>query len=557
MTNRKVGRPGAGNEYSQDDYMSAYATYGSIRKAAAALGVTHRAVELALKHAGQQPSKVEFVGGLGGQTKTIKRAVPKKGVKRYIITAAQTETKINEGFWNNLLALADYYSAEILVSPFVYNKQFLGNDKSGKKVAGKSDNELFADMDPALASYLTTDRIQLAKGLVFCGEVQILPTAVDPLSGMEAYTGRASGIFPHAKIEMRSVPSMRDEPTKFNYTTGCVTRHNYIQKKAGQKGEFHHAYGALIVEVMKDGWWVRQLNADKNNHIWDMDVYAYRDSDGRSLICVGGYAEAVVTGDTHIVIADPDVIEATWGKGGLMELLEPRIQVLHDVYDARARPWQDTNSFHRTMEKHYRGWDSIEDENRETAGFINSVEAAADETVIAWSNHHDKLDRMLDDKRVSYHDDPVNAEWMLEAQLEMVRAIKRNDDKFILLKWALEKVGLKKFPRFLKEDESFIICPDAGGGIECGMHGHRGPNGAKGTPKALQKMARKIVIGDKHTAGIYGGVYVVGTCAPAANTAFAKGPSSWSPTHCVIYPNGKRALVTMWNKRFFAPRDDL
>lgn len=552
MTNRKAHRPGTGNEYSQEDYVSAYATYGSIRKAAAALGVTHRSVEKALKRAGQQPSKVEFVGGLGGQTKTVKRAVPKKGVKRYIITAAQTETKINEGFWNNLLALAEYYRAEILVSPFVYNKQFLGNDKSGKKVAGKSDNELFDDMDPALVPYLTTDRIQLAKGLIFCGEVQILPTAVDPLSGMEAYTGRASGIFPHAKIEMRSIPSMRDEPTKFNYTTGCVTRHNYIQKKAGQKGEFHHAYGALIVEVTKDGWWVRQLNADKNNDTYDLDVCA---SDG--FIWNFEAAEAIVTGDTHIVIADPDVIEATWGNGGLMELLEPHIQVLHDVYDARARPWQDMNSFHRTMEKHYRGWDSIEDENRETADFINSVEKAADETVIAWSNHHDKLDRMLDDKRVSYHDDPVNAEWMLEAQLEMVRAIKRNDDKFILLKWALEKVGLKKFPRFLKEDESFIICPDAGGGIECGMHGHRGPNGAKGTPKALQKMARKIVIGDKHTAGIYGGVYVVGTCAPAKNTAFAKGPSAWSPAHCVIYPNGKRALVTMWNKRFFAPRDDL
>lgn len=498
-----------------------------------------------------QPSKVELVGNLGGQTKTVKRPVPKSGVKRYIITAAQTETKINEGFWNNLLALADYYSAEILVSPFVYNKQFLGNDVTAKKVAGKEQNDIAASVDPALVKYLTTDRIQLAKGLVFCGEVQILPTAVDPLSGLEAYTGRASGIFPHAKIEMRSVPSMRDEPTKFNYTTGCVTRHNYIQKKAGQKGEFHHAYGALIVEVTKDGWWVRQLNADKDNVVHDLDLEVCGGE-----IMYGVSAEAVVTGDTHIVIADHDVIEATWGGVGLMDLMRPRVQVMHDTFDMRARPWQDAKSFHRNYEKHVHGEESIEDELVVTAQFINDILPAAEETVIVWSNHHDKLDRWLDSS--DYRDDLVNAEFMLEAQLQMVRALKKKDDKFILLEWALRRAGLiGKKNRFLKEDESFIICPEAGGGIECGMHGHRGPNGAKGTPKALQKMARKIVIGDKHTAGIYGGVYVVGTCAPAANTAFAKGPSSWSPTHCVIYPNGKRTLVTMWKGRFFAPRDDL
>lgn len=544
--------------YTAEDHVAAYAKYGSTRKAAAALGVTHKQIDRSLAKLGQQPSKTELYGNLGGQTKVVKRAVPKSGVKRYILTAAQTETKINEGFWNNLLALAAYYDAEILVAPFAYNKQAFGHQTNAKPGKRAGDNELFSATDPALAPYLTSDRVQLAKGLVFCGEVQILPTAVDPLSGLETYTGRASGIFPHAKIEMRSIPSMRDEPTKFNYTTGCVTRHNYIQKKAGQKGEFHHAYGALIVEVTKDGWWVRQLNADKDNDIWDLDVLA----SSKMPEAVGGpySAEAVVCGDVHVAEMDPDVEAATWGESGLVDLLQPKTQVLHDVFDMRSRPWQDEQSFHRQLEKHVNKQESVEDEVRECATALARYAAKVPETVIVRSNHDLKLEKWLDTG--DYKKDLLNARFFLEAQLAKVDAIVLGNKKFRVLEWALKSVadeglwGQFDTLRFLDEDESFILCKDAGGGIECGNHGHRGPNGSKGTPKGFMKMARKMIIGDKHSAGIYGGVYVTGTCT-GRNVAYAKGPSSWSPTHCVVYPNGKRALVTMWNGRFFAPREGL
>jgi len=40
-------------------------------------------------------------------------------------------------------------------------------------------------------------------------------------------------IFPHAKLAMRSIPTMQGEGTKLNYTTGTVTKRNYVQKRAG------------------------------------------------------------------------------------------------------------------------------------------------------------------------------------------------------------------------------------------------------------------------------------------------------------------------------------
>lgn len=530
--------------------VAAYAKYGSTRKAAKALGVHHSAIDQALRNQDMQPSKTELYGKLGGKTRTVKRGTPKAGVKRYILTAAQTETKINEGFWANLLALAEYYDAEVLVAPFAYNKQAFGHQTNAKPGAKKDGNELFSASDPALAPYLISDRVQLAKGLVFCAEVQILPTAADPLSGLETYTGRASGVFPHAKIEMRSIPSMRNEPTKFNYTTGCVTKHNYIQKKAGQKGEFHHAYGAILAEVTADGWWVRQLNADKNNVVYDLDVCA---EDG--VVYESEGAEALVCGDVHVAEMDPAVERATWHDGGLVDLLKPKQQILHDVFDMRSRPWQDAKNFHRQFEKHVKGQESVEQEVWECADALtDAILPKVPASVVVRANHDLKLESWLNEG--DYKTDLVNAEFFLEAQLAKVRAIIGGDKKFKVLEWALRRATgapVLNTTVFLDEDESYVLCRDAGGGIECGNHGHRGANGAKGTPEGFRKMARKMIIGDKHSAGIYGGVYVTGTCT-GTEVDYAKGPSSWSPTHCVVYPNGKRALVTMWGGRFFAER---
>src|ERR1035437_6492102 len=93
--------------------------------------------------------------------------------------------------------------------------------------------------------------------------MNITPTASDPLTGLETYSGRQSAVFPHAKIAMRTVASIQGSGAKLNYTTGTVTKRNYIQKRAGLMAEFHHTYGGLLVEVDSAGVWkVRQLDAE-------------------------------------------------------------------------------------------------------------------------------------------------------------------------------------------------------------------------------------------------------------------------------------------------------
>ena len=183
--------------------------------------------------------------------------LPPEGKRRaYIITSAQNDTDIHKETWKNLKAYRDYMQrmdrwshCEIMVVPFTY-----------RTVATK-------DGDPglwrkAVVPYFVTNRVKLAPGLELCGEIQISPTANRPLSGFDNYTHDSSSIIPHTTFSVKSVPTMKHDPVKFMYTTGAITVPQYLQQKAGQKAEFHHSIGALLVEVDDEGdWFVYQLKA--------------------------------------------------------------------------------------------------------------------------------------------------------------------------------------------------------------------------------------------------------------------------------------------------------
>jgi len=112
----------------------------------------------------------------------------------------------------------------------------------------------------------------------------------------------------------------------------------------------------------------------------------------------------------------------------------------------------------------------------------------------------------------------------------------------------MQKFNCPKSIRFLRTDEPYIIC---NGKIECGMHGHLGPNGARGTPQNLQKVGRRANTAHTHSAGIWNGLFVAGT-STKLRWDYNRGPSSWSHSHVVTYPSGQRAIITMWNGRWRA-----
>lgn len=464
------------------------------------------------------------------------------GVKRYIFTCAQNNTGLHVPTWENLQALASYYGASIHVSSFTYDASSYGDNV--KRGTEKEKEEIW--WAPEVVEHLLDSPVAVAPGLIWCGELNILPTAVRPLSGMESYTGRKSGIIPHVKFAMESVASGKHEPTKFNYTTGTVTLRNYIQKKAGQKAEFHHGYGGLLVEVDSAGdWWVRQLNADSEGTIYDLNIRA---TDGR--VTSGHRVEAVQWGDIHRDRISPTMMELLWGKHSMMNDLSPKYQFAHDVLDFRPRNHHDLKNFHRMYEKFVSGNDDVLAELRRAAHFLQS-ESHRDwcQTIVVRSNHDAAFDRWL--READYKHDLKNARFFLEAQLAFVRAIDDGDKGFMPFEWACRRMGVPEDVKFLKQDESFVICKDANGGIECGHHGDKGANGAKGSLTGFSKSGRKINIGDKHSAGIMDGTYLAGV-AGDLDHGYNEGMSSWSNSHTITYQNGKRCIVTVWNGKWKA-----
>jgi len=488
------------------------------------------------------------LAGVSQPTEPLLLKLPPKGaIHRFLFTSAQNNTKVNKKVWANILALAEHYDADLHVSHFTYARTGFASNKTAERVKGKAKGGLGASeiaYDPLLAGFESNEPLRICKDLVWCGEMNILPTAARPLSTLDTYTATKSGIFPHVKIAMESVANNKYEATKFNYTTGTVTKYNYIQKKAGLKAEFHHCFGALLVEVDSLGrWFARQLNADSKGRIYDLDLLA----DGGT-ITTGHRVEAINWGDVHEQELSSAIKKLCWGEDGLLDLLRPKYQFMHDLVSFTRRNHHDRKNPHRMFAIHMRGRDEVEGEMQSVASFLKEEVMRPDcETVVVDSNHDNALTRWL--READYREDPANALFFLKCQLRKYQAIAEEDHWFHMIEWVLQNQGVSPNIRFLREDESFLICGD--NGIECGMHGHLGPNGARGTPWNLAKIGRRGNTGHTHSAGIRDGLYTAGTCS-IMDMVYNSGPSSWSHSHIITYSNGKRAIVTMWHGAYRA-----
>ncbi len=530
-------------KYNLKPVLEAYHQHRTIQATSKATGISRSTIRRYLRAAGIYDDRPLFAGRVAERLVRT-RPLPEEGeVTRYVLSCIQNNTRVNDAVWSSMTHLLDHYDAELIVGTFSYNKSSYGPKavKSGTKKASDSEKEWY---DPLVEPFIQDEPLELAPGLQWCGEMNILPTAVRPLQGLEVYTGRKSGIYPHVKIQMDSIASGKYEPTKFNYTTGTLTNRNYLQKKAGLKAEFHHCYGGLLVEVNSDGdWFCRQLDADKSGTIYDLNLKFTPEG-----VTDDHRPKTMVWGDIHKATIDPVQEKLIWGQGGMLDTLKPEHQMMHDLLDFRARNTHTIKRglIHDRFEAYIKGHDSVEQEVEEVADFLNQARRPWCKTTVVGSNHDQFMVEWL--RIGDYRQDPVNAIYFLEAQLHMYKSIAESQGTSPnLLKWAVQRMnGVDKGVRFLDEDESLILCK-----IEHGMHGNKGPNGARASITNLARMGHRINRGHTHSASIFEGLYtsgVTGTLDQGYNT----GPSSWSHSHIITYPNGKRAIITCWNEKWRA-----
>ncbi len=476
---------------------------------------------------------------------------------RYILTSAQNNTPVHPQFLANLEAYAEAIGARIMIARYSYNKSAYGakSVKAGRAPNADDHGELW--YDPAISQYVCDDperhgscRWMLAPDLMWCAEDNNLPTAPKPLTGMKAYSGPASGVFPHAKIQIDPVPVFGNAHPKFNYSTGTVTQRNYIQKRTGIKAEFYHAYGALLVEVdlVTGDWWARHLNATDDGSFYDLTRYV---KDGE--VTLGHRLLAIQWGDIHASEIDPAVRALNWGLShgrAVIDVLRPEIQFWHDTLSFRNRSHHEQKSLGARYQKFCGGreTDSVEHELKVTADLFVIAHRDWCKTVVVSSNHDRHGEKWLDE--CDPKQDLVNAEFYCEAQLTRLRAM-REQTEWDFFKWAMfrESIGSDedrfwavRRAQFLRRDEDFYIGPP-GHQVQCGQHGDEGANGARGSAAGYAQMPVRINIGHAHAACILNGVKQAGVCQ--RRLPYAKGPSSWSITHIPTYQNGKGCLLTM------------
>lgn len=494
----------------------------------------------------ESPVALNPNGTSDGPAKNPQFKRPLGGVKRFVITAAQNSTPVHRPFLSALLAYCEANDAELVVIPLRYK------NPTSRWTESQTNEERWS---PLLEPYLYNQRKKLNDNLVLLGDIKTVPTAVRPLSGFESITHGESGILGHTKLQLETIPTPQGNYPKILTTTGAVTIPNYTDSKAGKKGEFHHTLGAVAVEISGKKFHMRQINATKDGSFIDLDrhylsvedtipahkaLWFDRNDVQAGIVEPAAPALGIAFGDTHRQVMDRTVERATFGKGGIVETLNPEYLVFHDLHDGYAEnPHNDKNPFVKLAKRRSLKHDVAKEVHEDVAWLERTV--GDRKAIIVGSNHDNFLSRWV--VNTDWRTDVDNAEFYLETALQMARSARMTDtgaayaDPF--QHWIERLKSGKVDIRCLKVDESFMLAD-----IEMGLHGDRGPNGARGSRMNLRRIGVKTIIGHAHSPGIEEGCYQTGTSTPL-RLEYTGGPSSWLHTHVVVYANGKRSLISI------------
>lgn len=463
----------------------------------------------------------------------------------FIFTGAQNDAEVHQGFWNNLKAYARFRDADIVVGPGTYETQWWSEN-----------NPTVRAYAPEVEDYLCFGQMKIGNTFVFCGEMNMLPTASRPISDLTTYTQGRWGVFPHSKIQLKSVPST--DPYRQAHqvmTTGLVTKPKIVPRKAGIKSIFHHQLAAVIVEFDQDGdLFCRHLVAEKDGSFCDLE-FVVRDGE---VEIDNEQVELLVMADFHTDKESASSFEATFRAANSMtRTLKFRRAIAHDIFDNYRRNHHNVHDNAHSYEVAYRSRESVLEEVRGVVKILEELLETVAVTVVE-SNHDIALERYIREGR--YRNDGINIRLGLQLEDAYLAARERMADaidaglpveSFSLLEYAVNMVADKEGVdlsdvEWVHDGYSYVV-----NGVECGNHGFRGANGARGTVAGFAQLGRKMNIGDKHSPEICDGVYVSGVMN--LRQGYNKGPSGWAVTHTIQYNNGKRTLVTFQNGKWRAP----
>lgn len=451
--------------------------------------------------------------------------------KKYVITSCQNNAPVNQDFLSSLAEYCKIEGASLLIVPILY--------KSAEC------DVITYDIPENIPHEMISSKVAIHDEVFVMGSFNFIPTAVNPLSGLESLSKGDTLIVPSPQLRMKAMAVSPSRHPAILHTTGAISHPTYAKTKVGEKAKFNHSYSAVLVEIDSDNdFHVRVLSANDDGSFFDLDKHYSSRFKKPKHISVG----AIVTGDEHAVFTDLDVLTATYmGQESMVKVLDPKYVVRHDVLDMYSGSHHHRNNSIKTVGKRMFGLDKVEDEIRVTVEYLEMTNSSGNfETIIVPSNHTDHLTKWLAETDIKK--EPWNAVFYHEMMFYVLKTLEKSEsgvshaDPFEIY---CKNYGLEN-TRFLKPGEPFTIER-----VEMGSHGHEGRNGSRGSLSQYADLSGKYVIGHSHTPGIISGAYQVGTSS-ILKLEYTSGPSSWMHTHCIVHTNGKRQLINIINGKWRA-----
>ncbi len=445
---------------------------------------------------------------------------PENKSKVLFFSWAQNATPVHKGFLGAAKAFQKDTNAEIRIQTGRYRNP----------TSFWPDSQINAQWwAPELVPYLVNQRKALNKNLMLLADVTLVATAQHPLRGLEAFTRGESSIVGHPKLALRVVATPNQKLPKIMMTTGAITVPNYTDSGAGKKGEESHNLGAIIIEIVDDRTFhYHDVSARADGAFCWLDKAYYPDG----TVGPAGAYELLSFGDAHPDFADPAVVSATFDKGGLVEKLNPKKLAFHDLLDSYAvNPHHEGNPF-IAFAKQESGKDNMEAEVQRTIDWLIKYSEGR-EAFIVPSNHDDMFTRWI--KSTDWRSDPVNAKFYIKTV------------DYMLDGTVMTKNGVYTPDPFhywvKKRNQKNIHCIS---GIEnltvaswlSSLHGHQGPNGARGSILNLSKLGTKVISGHGHSPAIEGGHRRNGTMT-YLRLEYTGPISDWLNAHTSVDPMKK------------------
>jgi hypothetical protein len=442
-----------------------------------------------------------------------------KEYKRYVITTAVSGKKVCDVFLDCLKTYANENNALILILPC--------EDTFNRKSVYKWE------LDNKLKEFCVVHKDTYLNSNIYVNDIRVSAKQIEPLTGLPRFSQRnGSTIVASPKQFLEYVPTSNTSLPNALMTTGAITENNYntdyyMSKRISKIAEHDHVIGAVVIEIQDDKvFHFRQLQLGNSNTVMDLNK-EYR-ANGEINEVTGTVA---VFGDTHCGKDCPDV---TNKLKEITDHVNIKDILLHDLFNGESISHHISSYPTHRAKTYMEGKGSLEKECAYVAKYLENLGSWIDgDIVVVRSNHDEHLDRYLLEGR--FVGDPVN----MYFSLDLCKALMEGKNP---LQYALEeKIGLSDDVsiKWLERDEDYRVY-----GTQCANHGDKGPNGARGSKRNLEKCYDKVTAAHLHSPCIFREVYITGVTS-SLDHGYNIGPSSWVHSICLSYPNGARSLVSI------------